>query len=164
MKGKIIVLSLLVLVGATLAQAQTKISGTAHCGKADKEYAIEIGDRPGHSFVISQVKCTWAKPWEIEGIQNKEGVGTDFYEVTGESSRFRGYFVDTMANGDKAYYPYRGMATLKKGVIETAEEKWTLIGGTGKLKGVKGQGTCKGKGGPDGSSTWECEGEYQRAK
>ena len=164
MRSKIVLAFLFVLALAPVAGAQTKMSGTAQCGKAEKQHAIEVGDRPDHSFMISQAKCTWTKPWEIEGIQNKEGVYTSFDDVTGNSSRYRGYYVDTMANGDKAYYRAQGTATLKDGVIETAEEKWTLVGGTGKLKGVKGQGSCKGKGNPDGSVTWQCEGEYQIPK
>ena len=40
----------------------------------------------------------------------------------------------------------------------------TLVGGTGKLKGLKGQGTCKGKGASDGSVTWDCEGTFEPAK
>ena len=36
--------------------------------------------------------------------------------------------------------------------------------GTGKLKGLKGQGTYKGKGNADGSITYEVEGEYTLPK
>ena len=38
---------------------------------------------------------------------------------------------------------------------------WSFTGGTGKLKGIKGKGTCKGTFKPDGTSSWDMEGEYQ---
>ncbi len=152
------------LLLAPVAAAQTKISGTVQCPKPDTHYVIDVGDRPGHSFLIEQFKCTWTKPMEIEGVQNKEGMGTDFHEISGNSSRFHGVYSDTMANGDKAQYRYEGTATLKAGVPQSAEDKWKSIGGTGKIKGIKSHGTCKGTANADGSMTWECEGEYTLPK
>jgi len=58
---------------------------------------------------------------------------------------------------------FQGTATMKDGAIQTAEDSWTLLRGTGKLKGAKGKGTCKGTGATDGSLTWECAGEYTLA-
>ncbi len=69
-----------------------------------------------------------------------------------------------MANGDKAYYRYQGTAVLKDGMPQTEEGRWSLIRGTGKLKGVKGKGTYKGKAGADGTMTYEVEGEYELPK
>ncbi len=164
MRIKIFFLPFVVLSVVTLATAQTKISGTVQCAKPEQQNAIPVGDRPNHSFLIEQFKCTWTKPMEIEGVQNKEGMGTDFHEVSGNNSRFHGYFVDTMANGDKAQYRYEGTATLKDGVPQSAEDKWKSIQGSGKLKGIKSHGTCKGAAGADGSMTWVCEGEYELSK
>jgi hypothetical protein len=65
-----------------------------------------------------------------------------------------------MANGDKFFVRLQGAATLKDGAVDTEEGKWTMTGGTGKLKGIKGGGMYKGKGGPEGT-TAEVEGEYQ---
>lgn len=155
--------AVLVCLAATVAEAQNKLSAPWQCTKPEPQYRIDVGDRPNHAFVTSQFKCEPMKPWEIAGVRAQGGTGTHFDEVSGTTSRFRGYFVDTMANGDKVFYPYQGTATLKEGVIESAEDKWTLVG-TGKLKGVKGHGSCKGKGNPDGGVTWECEGEYQLPK
>jgi hypothetical protein len=52
---------------------------------------------------------------------------------------------------------------VKEGVIESAEGTWSFVGGTGKLEGIKGKGTYKGKGGPEGI-TYEIEGEYELPK
>jgi hypothetical protein len=69
-----------------------------------------------------------------------------------------------MANGDKYYVSTQGSEILKEGVLQTGEVTWTITGGTGKLKGIKGKGTSKGKGAADGTSTWEVEGEYEMPK
>lgn len=156
---------LIVFALAAVASAQTKISGIVECGKPDQEHSIQVADRPNHSFAISQGKCTWTKPLEIAGIQSKEGMSTKFAEISGDTCRYRGYYVDTMANRDKAYFRYEGTMTLKGGVPQSVDEKWTITGGTGKLKGIKGRGTNKLKAmAADGSSTWDSEGEYELPK
>ncbi len=160
----ILLASLGLLALATMAAAQAKISGTLQCGKPDPQHAIEVGDRPGHSFTISQSRCTWTKPMEMAGTQTKEDVYTGFSEVSGNSSRDREYGVITMANGDKAYVRPQGSTTLKDGAPQSAEGKWSFAGGTGKLKGLKGQGTYKGKYAADSTSTWDIEGEYTLRK
>lgn len=153
----------LVFALATSALGQ-KTSGTVKCAKADPQHSVAIPDKEGHDFSISQSKCTWEKPMDIAGSPNKEGVVTASDEAHGGSIHLHGYYVDTMANGDKGYYRYEGTGTAKDGVFQTGEDKWTLVGGTGKLKGLKGQGTCKGKGASDGSVTWDCEGTFEPAK
>ena len=165
MRLKTLLSFVIVLALAAAASAQTKISGTQQCAKPDPEHSIQVGDRPNHSFAITQGKCTWTKPVEIEGIQSKEGVWTEFAEIRGNNSRYRFYYVDTMANGDQSFYRGKGTMTLKGGVPQSAEEKWTLVGGTGKLKGLKGKGTNTLKtAAADGSSTWDIEGEYELPK
>jgi len=151
-------------LAVSVASAQTKISGTIQCPKASVEHVIQVGDKPGHAYVIEQGSCTWTKPMTIEGVENKVGGLTQFNEVNGNKAKFHGQYSDTMVNGDKAEYTYAGTATMKDGMIVSAEDKWSLVSGTGKLKGMKSHGTCTGKGGADGSATWECSGEYTAAK
>jgi hypothetical protein len=160
MKLRISLVSVLVLALAAVAGAQTKISGTVVCAKPDQQQMLEVGDRQGHSLMITQGKCTWSKPMEIAGTQSKEDQVTMSSDATGNKSNGRGYGVGTMASGDKFFVRLQGVATLKEGAIDTDDGKWTFTGGTGKLKGVKGGGTYKGKGGPEGT-TYEVEGEYQ---
>ena len=157
------VLTLLIpLALATMAAAQTKISGTTVC-KPDKPLSLDVGDRPNHAFSISQAKCTWSKPMEIAGTQSKEDAITAFDEISGDKSRGRGLVTLTMASGDKAYVAFQGAGTMKAGAPDTAEGKWHFTRGDGKLKGLKGEGTYKGKGGADGI-TYEVEGEYTLPK
>ena len=155
---------LMVLALATVVGAQTKISGTNHCAKPDPQTAVQVGDRPNHAFSLGQSKCAWTKPWEIAGTLGREGVATFSGEISGNTFRFHAYYVDEMANRDKAYYRYQGTAIVKDGMPQTEEGTWSLIRGTGKLKGVKGKGTYKGKAGADGTMTYEVEGEYQLPK
>jgi hypothetical protein len=146
---------------ATLLSAQTKISGTAQCGKPDTQQKVDVPDHPGHSLSISQAKCTWTKPIEVGALQGKEGVTSGTDDIHGNTVAAHGYYVDTMANGDKAFVRFQGTALVKEG---TSEGKWSYTGGTGKLKGLKGQGTYKGKAAEDGSVTFDVEGEYSLPK
>ena len=114
--------------------------------------------------MIAKGKCTWTKPLEIAGTQAKEDIGAGFDDITGNKSHGHGYVVNTWANGDKSYVRTQGSATLKDGTIDSAEGTWSFTGGTGRLKGVKGKGTYKGKGASDGSVTYEVEGEYELPK
>jgi hypothetical protein len=155
---------LVVLALAASAAAQNKISATAQCGEPEKDYKIEVGDRPGHGFTIGQGKCTYTKG-EIAGIQVKEEVWTGSAEISGNTARGRFASVVTMANGDKVYVRGEGTTTLKDGAPQTDEGKWTYAGGAGKFKGLKGKGTYKcGKPAADGTSTCELEGEYELPK
>jgi len=162
MRLKIIFMCLAAFALAAVAGAQTRMSGTEECGKPAKEYSLQIGDRPNHSFVINQGKCTWVKPVKIAGIESKEGDYWELAETSGDHTRYRFYYVDTMANGDKAYYRGEGTMTVKNGVIQSSAEKWNLVGGTGKLKGLKGKGTNTFKSAAsDGTTLWDTVGEYQ---
>lgn len=160
MRFSALLASIALLALATPALTQTKISGTVQCSKPDEQHAIEVGDHSGHSLMISKSKCTWTKPMDIAGTQTKEDVGTGFDEINGNKSHGRGYVVGTLASGDKMYVRTQGSATTKDNVVESAEGTWSFTGGTGKLKGIKGKGTYKGKGTPDGSVTYDVEGEY----
>ncbi len=150
-----------VLALVALTTAQTKISGTAQCGKPDAQQKVDVPDHPGHAISMSQAKCTWSKPMEVAGLKSKEGVTTDMNDIRGDTAHGHGYYVDTMENGDKAFVSFQGTASMKD---NTSEGKWNYTGGTGKLKGIKGQGTYKGKGAQDGTVTFDVEGEYTLPK
>ncbi len=163
MKSKTILGIVLVFLLATVAAAQTKVSGTSLCAKPDPQHMIEVGDRPNHALEIGQSKCTWTKPMDIAGTQTKDDVVTEAAEMRGTSSRDHGYVVGTLANGDKMFIRFQGTGTLKDGAPDTAEGNWSFAGATGKLKGIKGKGTYKGKAGPEGIA-YEVEGEYELPK
>jgi hypothetical protein len=164
MRAKSILLFLSVLTLATTAWAQTKISGTLQCGKSDPSYTIPVGDRPDHVFAIGRTKCTWTTAPEIARTQAKDHEYTSFADIRGSRGQVRSAAVGTMANGDRNFVTTQGPITVKEGITQTSDGTWTFTGGTGKLKGLKGKGTYKGKVGADGSMTIEVEGEYQLPK
>ena len=94
----------LVCLSATLALAQGKVDNGWACGKPAMANSIEVGDQPNHAYAIDQIKCTSTKG-EIAGVKEKEGTGTEFAEVTGNSAKGHGVLVETMANGDKSTPP-----------------------------------------------------------
>ena len=156
---RVVFVGLCVLSIATIALAQNKISGSAQCGKPDVQQQVDVSDHPGHSISIMQTKCTWSKPMEVAGIQDKDGTDSGMADLHGGTGTSHGYYVDNMANGDKAYVHWQG----KEGK-DGSEGKWTYTGGTGKLKGIKGGGTYKGKRADDGSMTVDVDGEYSLPK
>jgi len=160
-KTLVVVLGLLLCAG--LAQAQVKGSGTLKCSKPDTQHKIDVG--PNHVFTLNQSKCMpdSDKPFMVNGMKSGSAISTDSTEVNGNKASFHGYYVDTMENGDKAEYSFHGTAMMKDGILQDGDDHWMLVHGTGKMKGAKGHGTCKGNGAADGSVTWDCEGEYTLA-
>ena len=149
---------------SSLAAAQTKISGSFTCGKPEMSQPAPVGDAKDHVIVLQQSKCTWTKPFEMEGVKSKDDNGVGVADVRGNTSQDQGWDVTTMANGDKLFVRDTGTTKMKDNVPELIVGKWNFTGGTGKFKGVKGGGTFKGAGKPDGSVTINVEGEYTIAK
>jgi hypothetical protein len=150
-------------VSSSLALAQGKIDSQWNCSKPTEAHNLEVGDQPGHAYAIIKFACTAAKG-EIEGLQEKEGAGTEVDDVRGQSVHGHGVFIETVSNGDKLYVDYRIKMMVDNGQIQSAGNEWAITDGTGKFKGAKGKGSCKGKGNADGSATYDCSGEYTLAK
>jgi hypothetical protein len=143
------------------SSAWTRMSGTTVCDPPSQEHALPVEGRPHHSYVVNQVKCTWTKPWIVRGLASTEGVGTGVVEDHGSVSFSSGTFVDTMVNGDRGYYDYSFKTKTKDGKPTISGHKWELLGGTGKLKGAKGKGTCEATPQEDGKVVYECQGKYK---
>lgn len=157
----------LICLSGTAAQAQAhagKMFGTGRSTKPDQQYQIPVPDRSGHTFSISQNRFAWTTPWEILGVRAVGGVDTSSTETSGATAHFRGLYVETMENGDKAFYQYEGTTLVGPDAPRTFEAHWSLIGGTGKLEKVRGKGSCKIERQADGTSLYECQGEYQSTK
>ena len=153
----------LLSLSATVAMAEGKIAAQWNCPKATVAHNLEAGDQANHSYVISQVSCTAAKS-DIGGMKEKDGTATQFNEVTGDTSTYHGVFVSTAENGDKVHYTYKGKAKMNNGQVQSASHTFSIVGGTGKFKGAKGGGSCKGTGNADGAVVWNCTGTYKLAK
>jgi hypothetical protein len=160
MRSKLFLILALVVALAATAAAQTKTIGTVSCAKPAPEYSIEVGDQAGHALAISKSACTWTKPMEIAGLKAKDGFDITYGDASGAQVQGSGYHVGSMANGDKFYVKFQGNDTTKDGKPATTEGTWSYTGGTGKLKGIKGKGTYKGKADAAGNMIVEVKGDY----
>lgn len=158
MRVKSVLLFLGAAALAASAVAQTKASGKAEC-KADAPAPVEIGDKAGHSFAVGKAQCTWSG-FEIAGAAYKDGVSVSLDEISGSKVTSTGYHTATMANGDKTTARFHGTSTMKDGKFVSGGGTWTFSSGTGKVKGIKGKGTFKGTPNPDGTVTYQVDGEY----
>ncbi len=149
----------LLTITATIATAQTKITGDGKCGKPDQQQSVDVGDRTGHALVLLKISCTWTTQFEMAGLKSKDYSPVFLSDVSGEKGQDRGYVVVTMDNGDKAFLRFTGSGTTAKDGASTGEGTWSYIGGTGKLRGLTGKGTYKSTGNADGSQD-HVEGEY----
>jgi hypothetical protein len=69
--------------------------------------------------------------------------------------------VAVLANGDELFVRFKGITMFKDTLPQTGQGKWKFTGGTGKLKGIKGDGIYTGQFNPDGTSSFEIKGNYQ---
>src|SRR5438045_9655722 len=90
-----------VLALVSLTNAQTKISGTAQCGKPDAQQKVDVPDHPGHAISKSQAKSTWSKPMEVAALKSKERVTTDMNDIRSVTAHGHGDHVATMHTGHK---------------------------------------------------------------
>lgn len=159
MKYKLAWICAMAAMTAASASAQTKHSFSGKCGKPDVMQTIPAGDKEGHAFMLQQGKCETAAG-EVEGAKSKQGVFAEHDEATGTRIKGWGLYVETYDSGDKIFYAYQTTGTTKDGAFASGENKYQITGGIGKMKGIKGSGTCKLTGNAGGGLDYDCTGEY----
>jgi hypothetical protein len=135
--------ALFALVTVSAAQAQTKFEGKLDCGKPDPNHVVPVADTAKHALILAASKCKWTEG-AIGGQQLKDEEDVVESDAIGNISHDRGYGVGSVANGDKYFIHFKGTSTLKDDQPVSGECTWKFTGGTGKLKGITGKGTCKG--------------------
>jgi hypothetical protein len=153
-----------VLLSASVAGAGEKLTVQWNCAAPAPTHMLPAGDEPGHVFSITQSKCTAAKGAEIDGVAQREGVATEVHETVGPVDHFHGVFVETLANGDKIDYQYKGHATVNAGKVKSATNEWSATNGTGTFQSIEAKGTCTGTPKADGGITFDCSGDYSIPK
>lgn len=138
------------------------IKGTVRCSKPDPSYSIDVPDRPGHSLMITQRKCTWTEPLVIQGAKTKDGVWTSFTERMEGALHVHSFEVDTLDNGEKTTMQTMAQILQEKGPVDV-KGQWSFMRGTGKLKGIRGGGAYEGKLDADDVLTLRLEGVYDPA-
>ena len=151
-----------VLATAAGAAAQDKFSGKCSQGKPEPNHMIPVADRAKHVMSLAQVNCTWSSG-ELAGVALKDEVDTVTSDMVGTSSRDHGYGVGTNASGDKYYVRFDGTTTFKGDAPTAGTCTWTFTGGTGKLAGLTGKGTCRGTFDATGAAVFDIEGQYSIA-
>jgi hypothetical protein len=151
-----VLVALSLVVSGSVAMAQSKVDTKWHCLKATTEDKLDVGDAPDHIYWIGQGTCDAAS--SSGDLKEKTGTYTEFHDAWKASFNFHGYFIETADNGDKVNYTYEGSGSAD--ISKPVANKWKIVGGTGKHKGIKGSGTCSGKANADGSSDLECTGTY----
>jgi hypothetical protein len=68
-----------------------------------------------------------------------------------------------MVDGDRIYVHYHETDTMEGTALQSTGTR-SFAGGTGKMKGLKGQGTHKSTAAADGTVTIDVEGEYTLPK
>src|ERR1039458_8189 len=93
MKYKSLGITVLLAAFAGSALAQTQISGTRKCGKADpvQTQSVEVGDQAGHVLVIEKGSCPWSVPLEMAGLKSTTLAIAESIDVTGAKFQNRGY-------------------------------------------------------------------------
>ncbi len=157
---KFLLVALALSLSVSVAMAQSKVDTKWHCSKPAAEHKLDVADAPNHTYWIGQGTCDATA--SDGGLKEKNGAWTEFHDAWKASFNFHGYFVVTTDSGDKVNYTYEGSASTD--ITKPAANKWKIVGGTGKLKGVSGSGTCAGKLSADGSGDWTCTGTYAMGK
>jgi hypothetical protein len=160
-RNLVALIGLLALLASMSAAAQTKMSGTVKCNKADPSYKLDADDPAGHVYILEKYSCTWTQPADVGGQKTKEGYSIQVAERSATREIVHGTHVSTMDNGDKTFVAFHDMIPIKDGKPGASTGHWEYTGGTGKLKGLKGKGTYQGTPNADGTVTVTVEGEYE---
>jgi len=159
MQYKFLVVCALFALAAAATPAQMKHDFSGKCSKPDVPATIPAGDKDGHAFMLQQGKCE-TTTGEIGDAKSKSGAYSEHDEAMGMHAKGWGVYVETYDSGDKVFYTYQTMATMKDGALVSGSNKYQISGGTGKMKGIKGSGTCKLTGDAGGGLTYDCTGDY----
>jgi hypothetical protein len=129
----------------TWAQQKHKISYklSPEISKYTQQHVIDVGDVPGHQVRINEIHRTFPKDLVVfEGVQAVEEWIRGYSDYTDINGRAWGYGIYFLENGDKIFSRLDGTSqTLvnpdgsKKSTYNGA---WTLTGGTGKFRGIRG--------------------------
>lgn len=162
MRYRLMSIFAIAVLAAIATSAQTKHSFSGKCGKPEVGQTLPAGDKDGHSFMLQQGKCE-TTAGEVEGAKSQTGAFAEHDEAMGTHTKGWGVYVETYDSGDKIFYAYQTTGTMKDGAFVSGGNKYQITGGTGKMKGIKGAGSCKLTGNADGGLDFACMGDYTMA-
>jgi hypothetical protein len=132
-------------ISDTWAQQKRQISfkNFGENTKYTEQHAINVGDVPGHQVRIFEIHFTYPKdPPVFDGVRVVESWSHGYSDYIDVNGRHWGYITYVLENGDKIFARNDGSSQTivdpdgaKK---STATGVTTLIGGTGKVRGIQG--------------------------
>jgi hypothetical protein len=141
------------------ATNRIKVDGTVRCAKPETDHSIDVPDRPGHALIIDKRKCTWTEPIELQGAKMKDGVLVNFTERMEKTLHIHSFEVDKLESGEEITIHSSGQIAGEKGPA-SGKGRWDFMRGTGKYKGIRGNGTYEAKLDAEDVLTFEFEGSY----
>ncbi|HEX9164369.1 MAG TPA: DUF4440 domain-containing protein [Gemmatimonadales bacterium] len=142
------------------AGAEVAFSGSTVCRQTVR-HAIPVPDQPGYQFVAGQGVC---KPEgaAIAGVAMLEETFTGVDAVVGNGAEWRGRNVNTLANGDKIFAELECRTNLAAdGSTASGMCRWRWVEGTGRFRGITGEGTSETGPTAGGMNRWTFKGTYR---
>jgi hypothetical protein len=127
-------------------------------GRATSQMSISLSDTPNHDLNLMQVQGLQTST--DANWNNVRIVYWGMADLIAGSGTQRGYFVNEHPDGDRDFGTFEGKVALAQG---TMEGTWKYTGGTGKFKGITGNGIYKGRLTPPAEVENAWEGAYQLA-
>ena len=158
---KIILVPALLCGMAVIAGGQTKITGKLTCAKPS---VSETAGEGAQMIMFQKANCTWTAPFTIDGSKPGRTVNASIGDVTGSIGRAHGYSTSVMDNGDSTVVRYEGTSQMKKDGSATNKGTWRYVRGTGKFRGISGNGTFNGEAAAEGTSWADVSGHYSLGK
>lgn len=151
--GGLVVLVIALGLPAFAAQAgELAVTGQNIQSKSESSW-IQIGEDKGHGIgAYESMGITYHGDGKISTYVNK---GT--YDWNNAAGKSQGYILRTFEDGSTYKAQYQGQSKLD-GKVTIWSGTWTILGGTGKYEGVKGEGTYQGRRYGNGMSVSDWEG------
>jgi hypothetical protein len=148
---KKLIVSVTILAVSTLVAAQ-ETTGKLHCDKPANQQMVQVPGQEHHIFMVQEIKCSYTEGGQIGDQKFKDYAAAEFVEAMGNHTQNTSYGVVTAESGDKAYVRVRGRSTTADGKLISGEGTYVFVGGTGKMKSIRGKGTFKMTGNDDGTA------------
>ena len=158
-----LLVGLLLLVAAS-SVAQTPMAGVTLCAPAKPEYVIRSRRRQPGPFLRAgpggvHVDQALGDRGPQVNDRNRDADHRDQRRHLEGPRDVRGH------HGRTGTGPTTASSSRRLVGNQVQNHKWQLTGGSGKLSGVKGQGTCTAAAvGTDGSFNYDCRGNYTLPK
>jgi hypothetical protein len=166
-RQKAFALLVMFLVGGTAGAAERKAAaGTGRTVSTSVLARAAVEDIPGHELVQSSGTDQFTTPDPIAGVSfnGAEMKTVTQADVVRGSGLIRGYGVWQAKTGEKIFVAYGYSVPPmpdREGIAAPFEGTFEWLGGTGRLKNIRGKGTLQGKMSRRGEASYNWAGTYE---